>query len=149
MKICLVCSSGGHLLELFRLADAWKDMDHFWVSFPGCDTDYLLQAERVIHAYHPTNRNVWNLLRNFGVAFRVLRNEKPTAIVSTGAGVAIPFFLLGRLLRIPTVYVESLTRIQKPSLTGRLIYPLATRFLVQWPELAQKYKKAEFGGNVL
>lgn len=149
MKICLVCSSGGHLLELHRLAEAWQDMDHFWVSFPGCDTDCLLRDERVIHAYHPTNRNLWNLLRNLGVGWRVLRAERPDAIVSTGAGVAIPFFLVARLLGIHTVYVESLTRIHKPSLTGRLLYPLANRFLVQWPDMAEKYRKAEYGGNVL
>ena len=149
MKVCLVCSSGGHLLELYRLSSAWTGMDRFWVSFQGVDTDCLLQGERVIHAHHPTNRNVWNLLRNMVVAWRVLRRERPDIIVSTGAGVAIPFFYLGRLMGIRTVFIESLTRIHKVSLTGRLVYPVASRFLVQWPQLAEKLTRADFGGRVL
>ena len=149
MKVCLVCSSGGHLLELYRLKSAWDDSQRFWVSFPGQDSNCLLRDERVLHAYHPTNRNFWNLFRNFLVAWRVLRKERPDVIVSTGAGLSIPFFYLGRLFHIPSVYIESLTRIRKLSLTGRLVYPMATRFLVQWPELAARYRRADFGGRVL
>ena len=149
MKVCLVCSSGGHLLELNRLASAWAGLDRFWVCFPGVDTDCLLRDERIIYAHHPTNRNVWNLFRNTIVAWRVLRRERPDVIVSTGAGVAIPFFYLGRMMGIPTVFVESLTRIHAISLTGRLVYPVSSRFLVQWPELARKLTRGEFGGRVL
>lgn len=149
MNVCLVCSSGGHVLELKRLESAWTGSRRFWVSFPGFDTDCLLMNERVIPAYHPTNRNIWNLFRNLIVAWRVLGSERPDVIVSTGAGVAIPFFYLARIKGIPTVYIESFTRIRKLSLTGRLVYPVATRFLVQWPELAEKLPRAEFSGRVL
>lgn len=149
MKICLVCSSGGHLIELVRLKAAWADHERFWVSFTGCDTEIVLKDERMIPAYHPTNRNLWNLLRNAGVAWRVVRRERPDMIISTGAGIAIPFFYLAKLYCIPTVYLESFTRIHSISLTGRLVYPVADRFLVQWPELADRWKKAEYGGQVL
>ncbi len=149
MKICLVCSSGGHLVELHRLKAAWEEYDRFWVSFSGCDTDIVLKDERVVTAYHPTNRNLWNLIRNAGVAWRVLRRRRPDIIISTGAGIAIPFFYLAKLFGIPTVYVESFTRIHSLSLTGRIVYPIAGRFLVQWPELAERWTKAEYGGQVL
>lgn len=149
MKICLVCSSGGHLVELYRLKGAWTECERFWVSFDGCDSRIVLKDERMIRAYHPTNRNVWNLFRNAMVAWRVLRHERPGMIISTGAGIAIPLFYLARIFRIPTVYVESFTRIQTLSLTGRIVYPVAGRFLVQWPELLERWKKAEYGGQVL
>jgi len=149
MKICLVCSSGGHLQELLRLQSAWQGIEHFWVSFPGVDSDFLLAAEKMIAAYHPTNRNLFNLFRNAIVAWKVLRREKPDLIISTGAGVAIPFFYLARLFGIQTVYIESLTRIHGLSLTGKLLYPIASHFYVQWPSLAKRLKKATYGGQVL
>ncbi len=149
MKVCLVCSSGGHLQELLRLRKAWCNLEHFWVSFPGVDTDFLLAEEEMIAAYHPTNRNLFNLFRNAIIAWKVLRVRNPDLIISTGAGVAIPFFYLGRLFGIKTIYIESLTRIHGLSLTGKLIYPVASHFYVQWPGLARRLRKAVYGGQVL
>jgi len=149
VNICLVCSSGGHFQELLRLRNVWRDYDHFWVTFPGVDTSPLLAEEEMIAAYHPTNRNLWNLFRNTLIAWRILRRKKPDIIISTGAGVAIPFFYMARFSGIKTVYIESLTRIHDLSLTGKIIYPVASHFFVQWPGLALRLKKATYGGQVL
>ena len=149
MKVCLVCSTGGHLLELFRMRHGWEGMERFWVTFDGPDSRYLLKEEQVITGYYPTNRNVWNLVRNTGLAIRTLWREKPGMIITTGAGIALPFAYIGWLMGIPTTYVESYTRISGFSLTGKLIYPIARHVLVQWPELAERYRKAEFGGQVI
>jgi beta-1,4-N-acetylglucosaminyltransferase len=101
-----------------------------------------------VHAYGPTNRNLPNLLRNVRLARRVIGMVRPAAIVTTGAGVAVPFAWLGRLRRIPVVYIESLTRIDQLSLSARMIAPVATRMYVQWPEAAEHSAKARFAGNV-
>ena len=69
--------------------------------------------------------------------------------ISTGAGVAVSFLLAARMLGIKTVYVESLARIHELSMSGRMLYPVVDRFLVQWPELAEKYPRATFGGRVV
>ena len=148
-KIALVCSSGGHLFQLFSLRDFWGKYDHFWVSFDTQDAQYLLADETVVWAHYPTNRNIKNLMRNIVLAGRVLRRERPDMIVSTGAGVSVPFFLLGRLMGIPTVYVESITRSEQLSMSARLNYFFAKKLLVQWPELAEKYAKAEFQGQII
>ena len=149
MKICLVCSSGGHFFELFSLNSLWEKYDHFWVTFPSQDTKSLLRGEKVHWAYSPTNRNLKNLLWNSYLAARVMAREKPTAVISTGAGVAVPFLYLGRLLGLQTVYVESLARITDLSLTGRLVYPVVHDFFVQWPELAGRYGRARYRGQVV
>ena len=78
-----------------------------------------------MHAHGPTNRNVPNLLRNLGLAFRVRAAAAAAAIVTTGAGVAVPFAWVGRLLGARVVYVESVTRIDAPSLSLRLVRPVA------------------------
>lgn len=146
--ILLVCSSGGHLMQLLALRSAWESFDRVWVAFDKPDTRSLLADERVLHAHGPTNRNVANLLRNLRLAVRTIRAERPAAILTTGAGVAVPFAWIGRLLGVPTVYVESFTRIDQLSLSARLISPVASRLYVQWPELAAAAPRLHFAGNL-
>ncbi len=148
-KILLVCSSGGHLFELFLLKDYWAERDRRWVSFPVSDAKYLLKDEDVVWANHPTNRNIPNLLRNFLLSWRILREYQPTLILSTGAGVGVPFIVLGSLFGIKTVFLESITRIEELSLSAKLVYFFVDKLLVQWPELVRKYRKTEFHGQVL
>ena len=149
MKLCLVASSGGHLFQLFKLQEAWASYDHFWVTFPHVDAKTLLEKERVFWAYSPTNRNLKNLFKNLWLAWRVLRREKPQVIISTGAAVAVPFLWIGRLLGLRTIYVESVTCIKKLSLSGRLVFPFVDRCYVQWPDLAARYPKTVYAGQVL
>ncbi len=73
---------------------------------------------------------------------------RPKVIMTTGAGVAVPFAWIGKLWGARVVYVESLTRIDGPSLSYRLIAPVAKRLYVQWPELAQALPQARYVGNV-
>lgn len=146
--LLLVCSSGGHLLQLFSLAGAWEDRRRLWVTFDKSDARVLLADERVEHAFGPTNRNLKNLLRNLRLAVIVLRRERPAAILTTGAGVAVPFAWIGRLLGVSVFYVESVTRIEELSLSGRLIRPVAQQVFVQWPELAATSPRLRFAGNL-
>ena len=147
--VLLVCSSGGHLLQLVELRSAWEPYERVWVTFDKSDARSLLSGERILHAHGPTNRNIPNLLRNLRLALRVLKRQRPVAILTTGAGVAVPFAWIGRLLGIPTVYVESVTRINELSLSARLIRPVARTMYVQWPELARDGTRPRFAGNVL
>jgi beta-1,4-N-acetylglucosaminyltransferase len=147
--LLIVCSSGGHLLEMLELREAWQSFERVWVTFDKSDVRSLLCGERVVHAHGPTNRNVPNLLRNVHLAVSVLRRTRPAAILTTGAGVAVPFAWVGRLMGIRTVYVESMTRIDELSLTARLVNPVATRLYAQWPELSQAGSdRVRFAGNL-
>lgn len=147
-RILLVCSPGGHLLQMLRLEPAWADFRASWVTLPGADVEYLLVDKDVVIAHGPTNRNIPNMIRNFAVAWRTIRARDPEVILSTGAALAVPFFVVGKLLRRRLVYVESLTRIESLSLSGRLVYPLTDAFFVQWPQAARRHR-ARYAGNVL
>ena len=149
MKISLVCSSGGHFFQLYSLKEFWSQYERSWVTFPGKDTQFLLHTEKVYWAYYPTNRNIKNFILNFFLALKHLRQEKPQVVISTGAGVSVPFIYMAKLSGIKTVYVESLTRINQLSLSAFLVYPVVDHLIVQWPELARKYKKAKFMGQVI
>jgi beta-1,4-N-acetylglucosaminyltransferase len=145
----LICSSGGHLLELYQLRKAWSPYDRFWVTFYTSDTASLLSQERVYPAHHPTTRNLRNLLRNLRLAWKILRKERPAALISTGAAISVSFFVMARFFRIRTIYIESLSRIDTLSLTGKILYFLADDFFVQWPELTKRYNRAVYKGQVL
>ena len=146
--VMLVCSSGGHLQQMLALEPVWSAYPHVWVTFDKSDARSLLADERVVYAYSPTNRNVKNLLRNLVLAWRTLRRVRPRVLLTTGAGVAVPFAWIGRALGVRIVYVESFTRIEGPSLTGRLVAPIAQRAYVQWPEMEGALRNARYAGNV-
>ena len=142
MKIALVGSSGGHLTHLYLLKKFWENEDRFWVTFDETDAKSILKEERFYPCYYPTNRNVKNTIKNTILAFKILRKEKPDLIISSGAAVAVPFFWLGKLFGAKTVYIEIFDRIDKPTLTGKLVYPVTDKFIVQWEELKKVYPKA-------
>jgi UDP-N-acetylglucosamine:LPS N-acetylglucosamine transferase len=149
MSVVLACSSGGHLMQLYQLKPWWSSRQRLWVTFRTADAISLLRGENVEWAYHPTTRNIPNLLRNVRLAWRVLRRDRPDVVVSDGAGVAFAFFLVARLLRIATVYLEVFDRIDMPTLSGRLCYPLTDLFLLQWAEQKKAYPRGVVIGNLL
>jgi len=149
VKLCLVCSSGGHFQQLYSLKKFWSKYDRFWITFNSEDTRYLLNNEEKFFAYSPTNRNIKNLIRNSFLALKIIIREKPNFVISTGAGVCIPFFYVGKLLGAKVIYIESLTRVKELSLTGKVVYPVSDFFLVQHPELLKKYRKAIFKGRLI
>lgn len=148
MKICLVGSSGGHLIHLYKLKSFWEKHERFWVTFYKEDLQDLLHGEKIYPCYYPTNRNIMNLFRNTMVAWKIIRKEKPDLIISSGAGVAIPFFYLGKLFGSKLVFIEVFDRIDKPTVTGRIVYPITDKFIVQWDELKKKYPKAINLGSI-
>ena len=149
MRVALVCSSGGHLLQLHRLRPWWERHERVWVTFEKVDAVSLLEGEEVMWAYHPTTRNVPNLLRNLVLAWRVLRRYRIDIVVSTGAGVAFPFFVAARLLGVRTAYVEVYDRIDLPTLSGRLCHPLSDLFCLQWEEQRRFYPRGRLIGKLL
>ena len=150
MRILLIASSGGHIYEMLCLRAFWESKERYWVSFATPDAQYLLKDEAEVHwAAHPTVRNVPNLLRNLVLASRLLVKERPDMILTTGSGVAAPFLWWARLLGIPTVFVESITRITEISLTARMVRPFVTKMLVQWPELESRYPGVEYRGRIV
>jgi UDP-N-acetylglucosamine:LPS N-acetylglucosamine transferase len=127
----------------------WQKYDRFWVTFHKADALSLLKDERTYWALFPTTRNIWNLVRNTFLAIKVLRREKPDVIISDGAAVAVPFFYIGKILRSKLIFIEVYDRIDSPTLTGRMVYPITDIFVLQWEEQKKNYKKGLFWGQIL
>jgi len=149
VDVLLACSAGGHLLQLLALRGAWESFSHIWLTDDTSDARSLLDRETVFFAHIPTTRNLKNLFRNLVLAWRLTRRFRPRVVLTTGAGTAVPFAWVGRLRGARVVYVESLTRIDEPSFSCRLIGPVADRTYVQWPELLAALPRARYAGTVL
>ena len=149
MKICLVCSHGGHLLEILQLVDAFEGHEVFFVTYRSERTKEFAKTTRA-YLLENIGKSPLRLLMSLPQALRIVLRERPRLIVSTGSEVAIPFFYLAKLLRIKTVFIESVCRVRSPSATGKLVYPAADLFLVQWEQLLDAYgPKARFEGGIL
>lgn len=147
--VLLVSTQGGHLAQLLALRSWYAGHDRLWVCPDTPDVADRLADERVVHSYTPTTRNIPNLLRNLALAVRVMRRERPAVVVSAGAGVAVPFFVIAWLMRVPTAFIEVFDRIDSPTMTGRLCGPFATRRIVQWKSQQEFYPESQLVGPLL
>jgi UDP-N-acetylglucosamine:LPS N-acetylglucosamine transferase len=144
VKICIVSSSGGHLSEVREMQAAYAAHPHFYVLNDAALLPEDMQG-RTCFVTH--SERDWKLLLNLWEALVILHRERPQVLLSTGAGPAVPFALVGRyVFGMRIVFVETMTRVDRPSLTGRIMYRLAHDFFYQWPQLARFYPKGICGG---
>ena len=149
MKILIACSSGGHLAQALALRPWWEQHERLWVTGPTPDARMKLADERAIACAWPTQRNIPNLLRNTVLARRVLRDFRPDIVFSTGAAVAVPFINQAHHVGAWSIFLETLDRIDKPSLSGRLVYPFVDQYLTQWEQLHDRLPRSKVVGLVL
>ena len=148
MKICLVCSHGGHFTETLQILEALAAHEIFFATY---HSPREAQVAEIARAYFTDNigTSIWRMLRATLWALRILRHERPDLIISLGAEIAVPFLYVGKLLRIKALFIESWCRVENLSLTGKLVYPIVDAFWVQWPQLTSICgPKAEFHGAV-
>lgn len=145
--MCVVSSCGGHLTEIRCLREIYGQYSHFYII----NDDARLPADMVGRTYFIVHsERDWKTLFNFVEAYRVLKKERPDVMVSTGAGPAVPVALVGRLLfGLRVVFVETITRVEKPSLTGRIMYWVAHEFFYQWKSLGVYFPKGRHIGTLL
>jgi UDP-N-acetylglucosamine:LPS N-acetylglucosamine transferase len=146
LRICLVASSGGHVSQLLKLAEGWREYETFCVTTTDVVREKLQKYGKVYivgecNRGHPL-RVVLVLMRCINTILR----ERPDVVISTGAAAGCIMCLLGKLLGAEVVWVDSITNVERISLSGRIVVYLADLFFVQWPELAHRPKNVEYVG---
>ena len=122
----LTSSAGGHLAELVRLSRRMVDIDRFVWAVPDTEQSRSLLGEsRDDWVIEPIpalgSRALVGALRLGPLAGRLIRDEQPSVVLSTGAAPAVPFLVQAARRRVPAYYVESLARLDGPSLSGRIL----------------------------
>lgn len=149
MKIALVCTHGGHLTQLLRLLKAFEGHTIFFATHYSARDE---EIKAIAPAYFCGNigtrlhRFAWAMIW----ALWILLREKPDVIISTGSEIALPFLFWGKVLGMKSIFIESWSRVENLSRTGKLVYPLVDEFWVQWPQLLKVCgSKARYHGAVI
>ena len=149
MKICLACSAGGHLTELRLLLPAFKGHETFLITFRERNTAELAEKEKV-YFVEDTKRNPLTVIKSFIQSFNIIRRERPDIVVTTGAGVAIAPCIFTKLFGGKIIFLETMNRVTQPTIAGKILYPIADLFIVQWKSIAPMFgKKAVYGGQIV
>ncbi len=122
------------------------------ITFTNCyhitfETGRHIGCNRAYFVTHP-RRSITRTLANALQSLFILLKEKPELIISTGADVAIPTLVLGRLLGAQTIFVETCGSL-KPSLAGRIAYHFSSLFIVQWPDKLNHFPRASLADGPL
>lgn len=147
MTTLLVASTGGHLAELHDLTPRLAVGDRRWVTFDSPQSRSLLEGEDVVFVPPATSRDVVGALRDLVVARRMFKRDRYARVISTGASVAMAFFLPATAAGVPCTYIESATRTSGPSLTGKLAARVPrARLYTQYPAWADATWR--YGGSI-
>ena len=149
LHICLVASAGGHLTELLRLSEVWMCHDVFVITTAE-EVRSKMQPYGRVYVTKECNRfQFWRLLEVLVGSIRLIFLEKPDIILSTGAAPGCITCFVGKLMGAKVIWLDSITNVERISLSGWLVRFIADLFLVQWFALAEKYPKAEYLGMVI
>ena len=149
LRICLAASSGGHLTELLTLSECWKDHDVFYVTTVPVIQRNLRQSGEVYVVGECNRQHPIRVLTVFWRCLKAVLKERPDVVISTGAAAGCMVCFLARGLGAKVIWLDSITNVERISLSGRMVRCVAGLFLVQWPELAAKYRNVEYLGTVI
>ncbi len=145
-RTCWAYSPGGHLAELERATAGIAFADRFDVTFAG-GRPPRAPPRRTYFVCHP-RRSPWRTLRTIAGSLAVAVRERPRLVISTGADVAVPICLLAKILGARLIFIETAGELE-PTLSGRLVYPFADLFIVQWPEQLAAFPRAVLASGPL
>ena len=151
-KVIFISSMGGHLSEMMQLKSIFKNYDYKIItekhkSTLGLKSRYkskigYLKAGNKDHMLKYVLVMPYNIIKSFVMFIKF----NPDVIVTTGAHTAVAMCYIAKLFRKKILYIESFANIETKTLAGRLIYPIADTFVVQWESMLKLYPKAVYGG---
>lgn len=146
MKVMAIASIGGHWIQLLRVSLALKDVEIFFVS---TNEDFgTMVPDHKYYAIPDASRwDKFKLIMVFWKVLKIVRKEKPDAILTTGAAPGLMGLIAGKLCGVKTIWLDSIANAEQLSLSGRIALKFADRVYTQWPELADN--KIIYSGNVL
>lgn len=152
-KVIFAASSGGHITEILKLEELFKDYEYMLVTEKTDVTEYLQDKYNVEYLKYGPNKNIfkyiYNIISNIIKCIKIVAKFKPDTVVSTGAQIGGFVCYIGKLFGAKIIYIESLAKTQTLSKTGKNVYKIADKFYVQWKSLEKNYEKAEYLGRLI
>lgn len=153
-KVLFISSTGGHLNELMQLKPLFNKYDYHIITEKDKSTIALKEEYKDKISYVPYGTRsklirylfiyTYVFLKTIYLYFKI----RPEFIVTTGTHTAGPMCYLGKIFGSKIVYIETFANIRTKTITGRLVYPIADLFIVQWEDMLKLYPKAVLGGSI-
>lgn len=149
-KVIFVASAGGHLAQLLQLAPLFEEYESLLITEKNGSTGSLSKKYNTKYLVHGTRERLlpylfiflWNILKS--IWFFIKFN--PDVIVTTGTHTAVPLCYIAWFFRRKIIFIESFSKQHSRNLSGRMVYPIASTFVVQWESMKELYPKAEYWG---
>ncbi len=151
-KVLFIASTGGHLNELMQLAPMFDKYDYHIITEKTKSTNSLVNkyGKRIDYLVYGTKDK--KLVYPFKFIFNCFKSLilyiklRPSYIVTTGTHTAVPICYIGKLFGSKVIFIETFANSKTKTLSGRMIYPIANLFIVQWKEMLELYPNAVYGG---
>ena len=153
-KVLFISSTGGHLNELLQLSPLFEKYDSYIITEKDKANENLKQTygERLYFLPYGTRAKLFTyIFKYLFLCFKTLylyAKIRPKVIVTTGTHTAGPICILWKIFGSKIVYIETFANTNRKTATGRLLYPIADLFIVQWEEMLKIYPKAVYGGSI-
>lgn len=162
-----IFGSGGHtaeMLQLIKSLDPTNTFDkvHFVLSNNDKLTLHKIStingnniSTHLISRSRSVGQSWFTTIFTFAIStlqsIILIIRTRPHLVIANGPGTCVPICLASKLLpgkRI-VIFVESICRVKTLSLSGKILYPIVDKVVVQWPKLTKLYPKAEYLGTGL
>ena len=135
--------------ELLKLADSWRGYDTFCVTTVDVVRERLQKYGNVYVIGECNREHLFRVILVLVRCIKVILRERPDVVISTGAAAGCIVCFLSKILGAKIVWFDSITNVERISLSGRMVRYIADLFLVQWKEIAEQYSNVEYLGTVI
>ena len=154
-KVLFISSTGGHFSEMMQLKKIFDRYDYHIItektkSNQGLKKFYKKRISYLIYGSYSTPisfllypfRFGLNIIKSFYYYIKI----RPKYIITTGTLTAVPMCYIGKLFGSKIIFIETFANSQSKTKSGKMVYPIADLFIVQWESMLNLYPKAVYGG---
>ncbi len=153
-KVLFISSTGGHFSELLQLKPMFKKYDSYIITEKDKTNENLKSeyGDKFFFLPYGTRSKLFTyIFKYFYLCLKTIYlyiRIRPRYIVTTGTHTAVPMCYLGKLFGSKIIFIETFANSSSRTLSGRMIYPIANLFIVQWKEMLELYPRAVYGGSI-
>ena len=151
-RVMFISSVGGHLTQLLSLKEMFNDYNYILITEKNDVTKNMNKTYEMAYLKYGSRnylfKYIFIFLYNCLKSFYLFLRHYPEVIITTGTHTAVPMCYIGRLFGKKVIFIESFAKSKSPTLSGKLVYPIATTFIVQWKGMLKFYPKAKYFGGI-
>ena len=137
-NLTIIASPGGHLQEILNFENLFHGYNITYLTFYTPALNSFANYNKVIFIKDPA-RGIIQLFKNFTSSFLIIIKKRPDLVLSTGAGVALPFLIFSKIFGVPIIYFELKCQIFSLTKTGSIVRFFADYIFVQNEFLSKRY----------